>query len=172
MPRARKPLHLHELMGTRPEHSAPDTPAFAPSRPKMPKDLCPVAQAEWKRLVKELMKRGTMTRVDSSALEIYAVTFARWKACVAQIERDGPCVEVSWTDQQGIEHTKIVEHPASKIAGRLENSMRAMLKEFSATPASREKTRPTQPPPAADVFPDGSIGWLEQRGAEPEEPTQ
>ena len=162
MPRARKPLEQHRLNGTSPEYATQGEPAFAGGKPKMPADLSPASQAEWKRLVRELAKRGTLTKVDSSALEIYAVTFARWKACVAELEKYGPVVETTWTDQNGNVHTKRTENPASKIAGRLENSMRAMLKEFSATPASREKTRPTKSAPKPDEFPVGSVEWLRQ----------
>ena len=162
MPQPRKSIEQHRLNGTTPEYAGSAEPLFAGGKPKMPKDLSPVAAAEWKRLVRELAKRETLTKVDSSALEIYATTFARWKACVSELEKYGPVVETTWTDQSGNIHTKRTENPASKIAGRLENSMRAMLKEFSATPASREKTRPTKSVPKPDEYPVGSVEWLKQ----------
>jgi P27 family predicted phage terminase small subunit len=145
MSRPKKSLEQHWLEGSAPQWSAPDAQAFPAGRPKMPRDLSPVAQAEWKRLVRELQRRGTLTRVDSSALEIYVTTFARWKQAVAEVEKRGPVIESTWTDQHGNEHSKLVENPASKIAARLETSLRLALKEFSATPASRDKAKPAGP---------------------------
>ena len=64
-------------------------------------------------------------------------------------------------DSNGEPHTKRVQNPATKLAAQLETSMRAMLKELSATPASREKTRPAAPAaPKEEEYPEGSIGWL------------
>jgi len=159
MPRARKSLELHQFQGTVPEWTNSGAPAFAGGRPKMPRDLSPVAQAEWRRLTKELAKRGTLTRVDSSALEIYVRMFARWKKCVDDIERRGPVVDVSWMGSDGVERFKTVENPASKIANRLENSMRAMLREFGSTPASREAAKPTAPPLKTTPPEPGTDEW-------------
>ncbi|MGH9505051.1 MAG: phage terminase small subunit P27 family [Terriglobales bacterium] len=160
MGRPRKSPEEHALNGTRPKYdSAAGESTFKGGKPKMPKDLSPAAEAEWKRLVKELTRRGTLTRVDSSALEIYVVTFARWKAVCKEAE-ERPVVETTWTDQHGTVHAKVTENPASKIAGRLENSMRAMLQQFSATPASREKTKPTKQEPTKNQPVEGSVEWL------------
>jgi len=158
MPRSRKSLELHALQGTTPDWTNPGATSFAGGKPKMPRDLSEVERAEWRRLTKELGKRGTLTRVDSSALEIYVRMFGRWKACVADIEKRGPVVESTWVGQDGIERSKFVENPSSKIANRLENSMRAMLKEFGSTPASREAAKPTAPPKPAAPQP-GSDEW-------------
>jgi P27 family predicted phage terminase small subunit len=178
MARSKKSLEQHWLQGSAPQWAMPDAQPYPAGKPKMPRDLSPVAQAEWKRLVRELQGRGTLTRCDSSALEIYATTFARWKQAVAEVEKHGPVIESTWTDGSGTVHTKRVENPASKIAGRLENSLRAMLKEFSATPASREKAKPAAPPepgPNECPWPEGSMGWIEwmkAKGAHaPQEPT-
>lgn len=165
MARSKKSLEKHWLAGSNPQWVMPsDGQTFPAGKPKMPRDLSPVAQAEWRRLVRELQRRGTLTRVDSSALEIYCTTFARWKQAVAEVEKHGPVIETTWTDQHGTVHTKLIENPASKIAGRLENSLRAMLKEFSATPASRDKAKPAAPPePGPDEcpWPEGSMGWIQ-----------
>lgn len=141
MPRARKTLAEHKLAGTEPQYVTPEVSSFpAGGRPKMPKDLSPVAQAEWRRMVKQLSKRGTLTSVDAGALETYVCVYARWKKAALQAE-ENPTDEVSWTDANGGAHTKTVESIASKIAARLEISLRAYQKEFSATPASRERTK-------------------------------
>jgi P27 family predicted phage terminase small subunit len=141
MPTPRKPIEQHELEDSRPRWKE-DAPRFAGGKPKMPKDLTPEAVQEWKRLVRELNRRGTLTRVDSSGLELYCRQWARWRKAAALAEAN-PTTINTWTDKNGETHEKVVEHPASAMAMKLENSLRNYLKEFSATPASRERTKPT-----------------------------
>jgi P27 family predicted phage terminase small subunit len=138
---------LHALQGTQARHAEIDGPIFAGSRPKKPADLTPDEETEWTRIVPQLLRRGTLTRVDSSFLEVYVRMFSRWKK-VSRLAAENPTTEVCWVDKNGEPHTKIIEHPASTMATKLENSLRNMLKELSATPASRERTKPTaQAPP-------------------------
>lgn len=159
--RPRKSLEQHALTNTRPNYPVGDADAspFAGGRPKMPADLSPDAEFEWKRIVKELAKRKTCTRLDSSMLEIHCRMFARWKKVSALAEAN-PITEVTWTDKNGEPHTKIIEHPASSMATKLENSLRNSLKELSATPASRERAKPTReaPPKNSAPHPDSPEG--------------
>lgn len=142
--RPRKPLAEHKLAGTRPNYSDEQS-QFPAGRPKMPKDLSPVAQAEWKRLFKELGKRGTMTRVDSSAAEVYVRLFADWRAFEDELEENGRMIDEPILDKDGNAHTRRVLNPAAKMAIQLGNAVRQYQKEFSATPASREKAKPAAP---------------------------
>lgn len=162
MPRQRKSRAEHELAGTVPQYVDQEPSAFRAGRPKMPKTLSEAAQQEWKRMVRELARRNTLTTVDSSALAIYCETHARWRACLEVLAKDGPFIETTWVDAAGGEHTKPIEHPASKLCSRLENTLRQFLKEFSATPASRDKSKPAQSKPKKDEFPEGSWGWMQQ----------
>lgn len=139
MPTPRKTLEEHTLAATKPEWS--DEPSFASGRPKMPKDLCPVAEAEWKRLVPKLCRRKQLTKADASALEIYCRVYARWRKVEAMAAAN-PLSETSWLDKNGNEHIKVEESAASRIAARLESQMRAYLTQFSATPVSRKLTQP------------------------------
>jgi P27 family predicted phage terminase small subunit len=139
MPMPRKSFEEHELANTRPEYS--DEIIFPAGRPKMPSDLGPVAEAEWKRLVPKLCRRKQLTKADASALEIYCRIFARWKK-VEALAAERPISETCWLDKKGDEHIKQDESPASKIASRLESQMRAYLTLFSATPVSRKLTKP------------------------------
>jgi len=174
MPRPQKSLALHALQNTSPKYEATsDAPTFRAGRPKMPADLSAVERAEWQRLTRELRKRGTLTGADSSSLELYVKIFGRWKACLASIEALGPVIASEWTDQNGNAHTKIIENPASKLCTRLEASLRQLLKEFSATPASRDKTKPAQRAAKKQgVDPNSEEGLLQQlaalRTSEPE----
>lgn len=167
MPRPRKTESEHWLANTTPQYSdAPESTAgFRAGRPKMPKDLPPVAQDEWKRMTKQLLRRGTLTAVDASALEIYCRLFARWKK-VAAIAEENPLIETDWKDSAGETHTKTVENPASKIAARLEISLRNYQKEFAATPASRDKAKRAAPPVSDKNEPEpGTFDWFEKNKA-------
>ena len=145
MPRARKSLAEHALAGSKPQYAKEEQSQFPAGRPKMPKDLSPVAQAEWKRLFKELGKRGTMTRVDSSAAEVYVRLFADWRAFEEDLEENGRMVDETIFDKDGNAHERRVVNPAAKFAIQLGNAVRQYQKEFSATPASREKAKPAAP---------------------------
>jgi P27 family predicted phage terminase small subunit len=142
MGRNRKSDAEHELHGTRP-HDRKETD-FVAARPKMPPDMPPAAVEEWKRLVPKLCKRKLLTRADASALELYCRIFSRWRQ-VSLLADQSPMI----TNARG----ELVESPASKIACRLEASLRAYQKEFSVTPASRRLTAPPKeelvPAPAA-----------------------
>jgi P27 family predicted phage terminase small subunit len=141
MPTPKKPLELHILQGTKPTALSFDEPMFASGRPKMPADLCPIAQAEWKRIVPKLCKRKQLTKADASLMEIYCRMFARWRR-VETMAAEHPFSETSWLDKNGGEHIKVEESPASKIAARLESQLRALLVQMSATPVSRKLTKP------------------------------
>ncbi len=139
MPTDRKDIATHVLNGTKPAWSP--EPEFASGRPKMPADLCPVAEAEWRRLVPKLCKRRQLTKADASTLEIYVRIYARWRKVEAMAAAN-PLSETSWLDKNNNEHIKVEESPASKIAARLESQMRAYLVQLSATPVSRKLTKP------------------------------
>ncbi|MGA7447202.1 MAG: P27 family phage terminase small subunit [Terriglobales bacterium] len=152
MPTPKKSDFLHSLQGTKSQVKT-DAPDFPAGRPKMPLDLSPVAEAEWRRIVPKLGKRKTLTKADASSIEIYVREFARYKK-VAAIAEEEPLERVSWLDANGIEHFKTVESAASKVAAKLACSLRNFLKELSATPASRDKTKPPiEKPEPLDEFP-------------------
>jgi P27 family predicted phage terminase small subunit len=140
MPTPKKSEFMHSLQGTK-SQVATDAPDFPAGRPKMPHDLSPAAEAEWRRIVPKLGKRKTLTKADASSIEIYVREFARYKK-VAQLAEENPLERVSWLDTNGNEHFKTVESAASKVAAKLASSLRNFLKELSATPASRDKTKP------------------------------
>jgi len=153
MPTPRKSLADHKLAHTKPEWSDPDP--FQSGKPKMPADLPPLAEGEWKRLVPQLGKRKTLTKADASAFEIYVRAYSRWRK-VADLAELNPIELVTWVGSDGIEHSKTVESPASKMAARLEGQLARYLKEFSATPASRDRTK-AAPPPSPPPDPDEHV---------------
>jgi P27 family predicted phage terminase small subunit len=139
MPTERKDLSTHNLQSTRPEYA--DEYTFAHGRPQMPKDLPPLGVEEWKRTVPKLCKRKQLTKADATCLEVHCRVYARWRK-VEAMAAENPLSETSWIDSKGVEHVKVEESPASKIASRLESQLRAFLIQMSCTPASRKLTKP------------------------------
>jgi len=111
----------------------------------MPANYPPEKQAVWKLLFNPIQKRKTLTRADSAAATIIVEMWCRWQT-VSTLAAANPIIEVSWLDKNGTEHFKQVESPASKMATSLEHKLLAALAAFSATPASREKTKKTKEP--------------------------
>jgi P27 family predicted phage terminase small subunit len=137
----------------------------------MPKTLSSLAADRWREMVRTFSARGTLTRGDGPALEIYVVTWARWVALVKEIDEVGPMVTVEYAGADGQTFTKRTQNPACKLAAQLEVSMRQMLKEFSATPASREKAKPAKPAAKPNKEPKpGTVGWLLAHADEEETP--
>ncbi len=141
MPTPRKSDEFREVTSTR-SHCPESEALFPASRPKMPAGLPPAAEAEWKRIVPKLCRRKTLTKADSSCLEIYVRMWARYLK-VADSAQENPLTELG------------EESAASKIASRLESNLKNLLKELSATPASRRHTKPPkeEPKSPADELP-------------------
>jgi P27 family predicted phage terminase small subunit len=146
---------MRRLPGCYPEQQPS---AHTGGKPKRPKHLSPVAEEKWAEMVKILRARGTLTKGDGPALEIYCESFARWRAMLDEIANEGAMVESTVLTSSGTPITKRIINPAVKAASQLENSLRAMLREFSATPASREKTKTVRAPLNKQPLAPDSIG--------------
>ncbi len=161
---AQLPEEFHRLKGTRPTRAVQRESGFTGGRPKMPKDLPTAGVDEWKRLCKQLALRGTLTKTDASAMEIYVRIFARWKAACLECDSGGAMINEITLDKSGAAHTVRVVNPCYKLAAQLEHLLARYLASFSATPATRENTRPAAaPPPSKNELVEGSKAWLEEQ---------
>jgi P27 family predicted phage terminase small subunit len=122
----------------------------------MPKTLSPAAQQEWKRMSRLLAARGTLTKEDGPALEVYCETYARHQALLKELQQYGEMVDSTITDSSGVSHPKRVQNPAGKVATQLGNAIRAWHTAFGVTPASREKAKRAEqaPPKAKELTPE------------------
>jgi hypothetical protein len=101
--------------------------------------------AVWKKLFGALHQRRTLTRADSAAAELLVEDWLRWEVVNAEA-RLNPFCDVSWRDSEGNLHTKRAESAASKMATAMHRSLMQGLQQFSATPATRAKTKKTKEP--------------------------
>jgi hypothetical protein len=169
MPTPRKSSELHKLQNTKSQarEAVPedDSKQFTGGRLKIPPEIKqdPKKFAVWKMLFSPLHRRRTLTKADSAAARLLVEQWVLWEVVNTEAQR-APFSEVVRSDKNGIEHSITVESAASKMAAVLHRGLMQALKEFSATPASREKTKATKTPPAKnDPFPEGSAGWIAEQ---------
>jgi phage terminase small subunit len=167
----RKSPQLHALQGTRSQAkdstSEDDSKAFTGGRLKMPPEFKqdPKRLSVWKMLFGPLHKRRTLTKADSAAAVLLVEQWILWETVNAEAQAR-PFSEVTWVDKNDNEHTKTVESAACKMAANLHRTIMQALQQFSATPASREKTRPTKQPVSKDQPPaEGTIAWINEQVA-------
>lgn len=122
---------------------AQGAPGFQGGRPVMPKTLGPVAAKEWRRLCRELYKRGTSTKLDGTILELHCITWTRYQAAQAEIG-DKFFVDIPVTDSNGAVFWKRGANPALIVLEKCEAILKQTLKELGATPASRAVKQMTQ----------------------------
>ena len=113
----------------------------------MPSHLSKEAKKEWRRILPKLLERGSLTDADASILAIYSETHARWLAAKADVEQHGLVIVVIVLDKHGNPVTTRKTNPALRTLENCERSLRAFLREFGMTPATRERVLPTQEQP-------------------------
>lgn len=161
------PENVHALRGTRPTRASDEKSSIAAGRPTMPKDLSEDERIAWKEAVKVLSSRHTLTKADGLALRLYAETSARHKALLREIKENGEMVDQPVLDSNGVCHKKRVLSQASKAASTLAARLHALLREFSLTPITRERTKPAAPPaPKKNEIKPGSMEDLDRQLAE------
>jgi P27 family predicted phage terminase small subunit len=110
----------------------------------MPKYFSGEAKAEWKRLVGELLRRGTLTKIDRGILELHCVTYAHWRECIAEIVKGGAFVDVPVMDASGNVFMRRKKNIATDEAAKDAAAMRGFLIQLGATPAARKTQQLTR----------------------------
>jgi P27 family predicted phage terminase small subunit len=105
-----------------------ESEAHSPEIPPAPPCLDAEAQAEWPRIIGELIQIGTIDRVDAVALTAYCTTYSRWKEAEKQVREGGLVVKVNGNP---------VANPYLSIANKSMEQMRRFLREFGLSPSSR-----------------------------------
>lgn len=113
----------------------------APSdAPKPPPELSFAALGEWNRVVAMLQPTGILAAVDVDALTIYCQSFAVFRECQIELDKEGTVVI-------GTTGTPI-KNPYLSVQKDAWERMRTLLTEFGMTPAARGKvkTKPADAP--------------------------
>jgi P27 family predicted phage terminase small subunit len=137
--RGRKPktIRLRLLCGDRPDRVKPFLSGPVVTMPVMPRYLDVFARAEWRRMVKQLEKRGTLDQLDGPLLELYCVAYSRYRLALKELAKDGLLVSTA------VGGTKT--HPAVAIAAQAEKAMAELLEEFGITPSTRTRFAQSRP---------------------------
>src|SRR5438094_294633 len=138
--------------------AGPPEPATS-GKPKVPNYIKAGDEAfhEWRRIVKLLAARQTLTQGDACLIELHCLTYSRLRAALAEIKKFGAFE----ADKDGFR----VESGASKLATKLQAQLRQTQIQMSLTPASRLKTAKTAPDPREAPPTPGSLRDLLQRAA-------
>jgi P27 family predicted phage terminase small subunit len=156
MPTPRKAISEHELSGTRVHYVDDDSDAdVKPGRPKYPRGISPEAKSVFKRLVKLLARRKTLTEGDAELLRLYAVTFDRHRRALEHLATEGEVCAYTRFDSNNVAHSVYKENIHLKIATDAEKFMRACLNDCGLNPMSRGKVKlaVVKPPQEPEAFP-------------------
>jgi len=110
----------------------------------MPAYLSKEARKEWKRVLPLLEARGSVTEADAMALTVYCEAVSRYVAALKSLEQKGQTISTVVLDSNGQAHSSAKPNPSLKIAETCERTIRAFLREFGLTPATRERIKPAQ----------------------------
>lgn len=130
-----KPTTLKLLAGNpgkRPLNARePRPPVEAPA---CPPHLDEEAQAEWQRMVAELIPLGVLTRIDRAALAAYCQAWSRWVRAEQELAKYGAVLASRDKKWVGVSPYLTVCQAALK-------TMQHFLAEFGLTPSSRSRVQ-------------------------------
>jgi P27 family predicted phage terminase small subunit len=138
----RKNTAQHFLEGTKAHPPAPGTPSFEAGRPKIPSHLSPAARAEFKRCVKLLQDRKTLTPGDMSILAVYAEVFSRWVVAKQGLGTE-LMIMTTIVDPHGKQVLVRRANPLLKIARECEQQIVQLAAKLGLTPVDRARSRQT-----------------------------
>lgn len=138
----------------------PREPKPATVDPPMPMWLSKRAQAEWRRIVPELLKLGLLTSIDLAALAAYCQAYAEFEIATRTIEEEGricrvplladkDITELVTDPKTGVQESKLVALKGQRIGERLKTHpavtqqreslrlVKQFLAEFGLSPSSR-----------------------------------
>ena len=111
----------------------------------MPGSSNRVAKKEWRRVSKELLALGLVSKIDGAALGGYCDAYGRWAEAAGKLQEFG----LIFKPPSGYP----MPSPYLAILTTALDQMRAFLTEFGMTPASRTRVR-TANPRQRDLFDD------------------
>jgi P27 family predicted phage terminase small subunit len=162
--RDRKSLTDHELSGTKPQYVLPDSDVPA-GRPKYPRGITGEAKSTFKRLVRMLEQRRTVTVGDQEILRLYAYLFDRHSRALEHVATEGEIVPSQVIGKNGDPITVMKPNLHLKIAETCETKMLAYLTQLGLTPRTRTQVKATK----EDPKPEASFPTREEAiGAKPD----
>ena len=136
MPRRPIPSHLQVIKGAydkNPQRRNNAEPKAPKGLPPCPYNLDRLAKNEWKRICGELSLLGVLSQVDRGSLEIYCLSYSKWRKANKQLDKDGLTIVNSAGN--------LVRHPANAVCDASAAMCYKLLIEFGLTPAARTRVQ-------------------------------
>ncbi len=132
-----KPAALKRLAGNPGKRPIREEPRVQiPARvPYPPRFLNAYGRAEWRRVIKPLIKAGLYSDLDRTILAIYCEEFGTWRDARDQVKVTGGKVLVT---DKGYQYV----NPWQSIAERARTAAQIALQQFGLSPSSRSKVSP------------------------------
>ncbi len=128
------PKALNDLRGDpgrrRRYEKEPDAPQ---GKPTCPEHLDEIAKKEWAEITEILDTMGLLSKADRAMLEIYCVTYSRWRRAIDNLAKYGDMIVTK--------DKKIEPSPYVSQADRTAETCRKLLVEFGLSPAARARMR-------------------------------
>ena len=138
-PTPTKTLQLHGSWRAKTRKNEPKPTTAAPS---CPAHLSKEAQAEWRRIVPQLLALGLLAKIDRAALSGYCQSWARWVEAEEEIAKTSEVVK----SPSGYP----IQNPWLSIANRALKQCGDFIREFGLSPSSRVRVETEQP--VSDYF--------------------
>ena len=132
----RKPTVIKKLFGNpgkRPLNDQEPEPTDYKMLPPAPDYLGEAAKKEWKRLGKELIKMGVISKASITCLGAYCSHFEQWVNAYRIVIEQGSF----FTAPNG----EVKQHPALSVVTKQLDSMRKWMNELGVTPSSMSGLR-------------------------------
>jgi P27 family predicted phage terminase small subunit len=140
----RKSISDHEIQGTKARYTLPDSDVEA-GRPKVPKSLSADARKTFKRLVKMLTQRRTITAGDQEIISLFCIASDRHQRALEKLEEEGE-VRVYQHVAKGEIISVEKENLWYPIARDAAKFMKSCLSDLGLNPVMRNKVRVTEKP--------------------------
>jgi P27 family predicted phage terminase small subunit len=140
-----KTPEYRELSGASDRKSRAKASETVAGTPRPPSWLSKSARGEFKRIVRHLQERGTVSSADGAYLAVYAIAYSRLIEAQKDLDAKGLRVTVTVLDSHGkaVEVTR--DNPALKLVQQSEKTVLSFLRQAGLTPASRERVKPAKP---------------------------
>jgi phage terminase small subunit len=145
MGRERKPLDQHELSGTRPHYTEPESQVES-STPWIPKEFKtrPTERKLFKDYRRALLKRRTCTEGDAELIRLAVICRVRHSRAIEHIETEGEICTYQRLDSNGQSIDVVKPNLWLKVAQDAEKTMVGILDRLGLTPTNRNKVKPTE----------------------------
>jgi len=106
--------------------------------PSCPKHLVGEARKEWRRMSKQLVELGLLSKIDRAALAGYCTVWGRHVEAEVELRKAGLIVKEPTSGYP-------IQNPYLAIANTALKQMRAFSVEFGLTPSSRSRVTVSKP---------------------------